>query len=174
MSTAGILSTFSLQGRTALVTGGYRGLGLAFARGLAQAGADVVIGGRTGGLRRGRGHPGRRDRPHRRRRRARRHRPVIGAGRGRDRNRADRAARRPRQQRRSCIHRPALEIPEHEWRQVFDVNVHGLWSMSQTVARHPPPTAAAPSSTSAPSPRPSSTVRSGSRPTTRRRRRCTS
>ena len=44
MSTAGILSTFSLQGRTALVTGGYRGLSLAFARGLAQAGADVVIG----------------------------------------------------------------------------------------------------------------------------------
>ncbi|RAL03267.1 putative lung carbonyl reductase [Aspergillus ibericus CBS 121593] len=37
------MSRFSLQGRTALVTGGARGCGLAFARGLAQAGADVAI-----------------------------------------------------------------------------------------------------------------------------------
>ena len=28
-----VLDTFSLAGKTALVTGGYRGLGLAFARG---------------------------------------------------------------------------------------------------------------------------------------------
>ncbi|HEY0473884.1 MAG TPA: SDR family NAD(P)-dependent oxidoreductase, partial [Kribbella sp.] len=41
-----ILDSFSLSGRTAIVTGGYRGLGLAFARGLAEAGADVVIGAR--------------------------------------------------------------------------------------------------------------------------------
>ncbi|KAL4802008.1 FAD binding domain protein [Aspergillus unguis] len=34
---------FSLQGRTALVTGGGRGCGLAFARGLAEAGADVAV-----------------------------------------------------------------------------------------------------------------------------------
>lgn len=34
---------FSLQGRTALVTGGARGCGLAFARGLAEAGAHVAI-----------------------------------------------------------------------------------------------------------------------------------
>ncbi|KAJ6020871.1 hypothetical protein N7540_006375 [Penicillium herquei] len=37
------MSKFSLQGRTALVTGGARGCGLAFARGLAEAGADVAI-----------------------------------------------------------------------------------------------------------------------------------
>ncbi|KEF58508.1 uncharacterized protein A1O9_06434 [Exophiala aquamarina CBS 119918] len=36
-------STFSLKGRTALVTGGARGCGLAFAQGLAEAGADVAI-----------------------------------------------------------------------------------------------------------------------------------
>ncbi|PGH14408.1 hypothetical protein AJ79_03051 [Helicocarpus griseus UAMH5409] len=34
---------FSLKGRTALVTGGARGCGLAFAEGLAEAGADVAV-----------------------------------------------------------------------------------------------------------------------------------
>ncbi|TVY41094.1 L-xylulose reductase [Lachnellula subtilissima] len=37
------MSRFSLKGRTALVTGGARGCGLAFAQGLAEAGADVAI-----------------------------------------------------------------------------------------------------------------------------------
>ncbi|MCJ8518687.1 gluconate 5-dehydrogenase [Pseudorhizobium tarimense] len=36
---------FSLEGRTALVTGSSRGLGLAIARGLAEAGASVVLNG---------------------------------------------------------------------------------------------------------------------------------
>ncbi|EXJ81518.1 hypothetical protein A1O1_07582 [Capronia coronata CBS 617.96] len=37
------MSRFSLKGRTALVTGGARGCGLAFAQGLAEAGANVAI-----------------------------------------------------------------------------------------------------------------------------------
>ncbi|OCL10653.1 short-chain dehydrogenase/reductase SDR [Glonium stellatum] len=37
------MSRFSLKGRTALVTGGARGCGLAFAEGLAEAGADIAI-----------------------------------------------------------------------------------------------------------------------------------
>lgn len=39
---------FDLNGKTALVTGSSRGLGLVFARGLAQAGATVVLNGRSG------------------------------------------------------------------------------------------------------------------------------
>ena len=41
-----ILDSFDLAGRTALVTGSSTGIGLALARGLAQAGATVVLNGR--------------------------------------------------------------------------------------------------------------------------------
>lgn len=34
---------FSLEGHTALVTGGTRGIGLAVAIGLAEAGADILL-----------------------------------------------------------------------------------------------------------------------------------
>lgn len=38
---------FSLHGQRILITGGYRGLGFAMARGLAQAGAEVALNGRS-------------------------------------------------------------------------------------------------------------------------------
>ena len=41
------LTLFDLQGRRALITGSSQGIGLALAKGLAAAGADVVLNGRT-------------------------------------------------------------------------------------------------------------------------------
>ena len=42
-----VLKSFDLSGRTALVTGSSAGIGLALARGLAGAGATVVLNGRN-------------------------------------------------------------------------------------------------------------------------------
>jgi NAD(P)-dependent dehydrogenase (short-subunit alcohol dehydrogenase family) len=32
-----------------------------------------------------------------------------------------------------CFHRPAFEVPEDEWRAVWDVNVDGVWNCSRVV-----------------------------------------
>ena len=33
----------------------------------------------------------------------------------------------------ACVHRPALEVTDEEWRQVWEVNVDGLWHCSRIV-----------------------------------------
>lgn len=42
-SSASVLNMFSLEGHTAVVTGGTRGIGQAVAVGLAEAGADILL-----------------------------------------------------------------------------------------------------------------------------------
>ena len=42
-----VLDTFQLTGRRALITGSSAGIGLALAEALAQAGAHVILNGRT-------------------------------------------------------------------------------------------------------------------------------
>jgi len=132
-----VLSRFSLAGRTAVVTGGYRGLGLAFARALAQAGADVVIGARNGDASADvaaelASETGRR---------------VVGVradvrDRGDVDNLVDRAVADTGRldvlvnNAGTCFHRPALEVPDEEFQQVFDINVYGLWLLSTAAARH--------------------------------------
>jgi NAD(P)-dependent dehydrogenase (short-subunit alcohol dehydrogenase family) len=130
------IQAFSLSGRRALVTGGSRGLGLAFARALGQAGADVAILARdsdanaaavaalaadgvqaygvAADLTLGTELEGAVA-------------SVIGRLGGLDIlvNNAG-----------TVVHKPALEVSDEEWTAVFDLNVRAVWSMSVTVARH--------------------------------------
>jgi NAD(P)-dependent dehydrogenase (short-subunit alcohol dehydrogenase family) len=130
-----VLDTFSLEGRTALVTGGNRGLGRAFAVALAEAGADVAVVGRDG--QRGADVAAEVER------RGRRALSVV----------AD--VTKPADVERavaSCvsslgrldvlvnnagvaIHRPAMEVPDEEWDSVLDLNLTALWRCSRAAAR---------------------------------------
>ncbi|WP_369052919.1 SDR family NAD(P)-dependent oxidoreductase [Kineococcus terrestris] len=133
---SGVLDRFSLAGRTALVTGGYRGLGRAFAQALAEAGADVVVAARDEA------------------------RSVAAA-----REIADSTGRRTLGLRLdvtsraeveaaverttaelgglhvlvnnagACVHRPALEVTDDEYEEVMTTNVKGVWLPSQVAAR---------------------------------------
>jgi NAD(P)-dependent dehydrogenase (short-subunit alcohol dehydrogenase family) len=109
-----VLDAFRLDGKVAVVTGGHRGIGRAVATALEQAGARVVIAARSPG-------PG----------------GVVC-------DVTDVASVRAMVDEVGpidvlvnnagiCFHRPALEVPDEEWRTVFDVNVDGVWNCSRVV-----------------------------------------
>lgn len=131
-----VMDRFDLTGRTAVVTGSTRGLGRAFARALSEAGADVVIVGRDGAA-------------------AAEVEQELAAAGGRSitvlgdvRLRADveRVLARAVEafgrvdvlvnNAGTCIHKPALDVTDAEWREVMGVNVDGLFIASQVFGRH--------------------------------------
>ncbi|GAA3568681.1 glucose 1-dehydrogenase [Microlunatus spumicola] len=133
---SGVLDGFSLAGRTALVTGGNRGLGEAFARGLAEAGARVMIASRD----------------------AAQNEVAI------EKMRADglqveslvaditqdadveRMVQETIERLGSidvlvnnagiCYHRDSWDVPDDEWDHVFNLNVRALFKCSRAVGTH--------------------------------------
>jgi NAD(P)-dependent dehydrogenase (short-subunit alcohol dehydrogenase family) len=123
-----VLDAFRLDGRVAVVTGGNRGIGLAVARALGEAGARVAIAARE--------HSRTED---------------VAGELGALAVRADVTNAASVQEMLDtvtralgpvdvlvnnagvCFHRPALEVPDEEWRAVWDVNVDGVWHCSRAV-----------------------------------------
>ena len=130
-----VLDSFLLDGKVAVVTGGNTGLGEAFAHALAEAGAKVAIAARTG----------------------ERSQSVAAAieEKGATAVAVELDVTVPAQvdgmlqtvgehlgpvdvlvnNAGTGYHRPAAEVSRAEWLEVFDVNVHGLWTCAQTVGR---------------------------------------
>jgi NAD(P)-dependent dehydrogenase (short-subunit alcohol dehydrogenase family) len=123
-----VLDSFRLDGKVAVVTGGNRGLGHAFARALREAGARVVVAARD--------HD-----------RSERVASELGgtAVAADVTDPASVAAMLDTVTEQLgpvdvlvnnagvCFHRPAVDVPEEEWRAVWDVNVDGLWHCCRTV-----------------------------------------
>jgi NAD(P)-dependent dehydrogenase (short-subunit alcohol dehydrogenase family) len=131
-----VLSRFRVDGRTAVVTGATRGLGRAFARALAEVGANVVVVGRDAEA-------------------AAEVEAELAALGGESlvviadiTSRADIEAVRDSAIARfgaidilvnnagTCVHRSALEVTEAEWRQVMDLNLDALWAACQVFGAH--------------------------------------
>ena len=131
-----VLGTFSMAGKRALVTGGNRGLGLAFARGLAEAGASVVIAARDRARNaaavdqlRSEGHDA--------------HAVATDVTDGTQVEAMIAFAVETLggldtvvNNSGVAIHRPALEVPDEEWDAVVGLNLRALWKVSTAAARH--------------------------------------
>jgi len=130
-----VLDTFSLSGKVSVVTGGNRGIGRALATALAEAGSDIVL-----LVRDGDGTAA-----------AVAELETLGVSA----LAVTADVTDPQQVQRAvdevlsrlgqvdvlvnnagtCIHRPALDVTEEEWRSVMDVNVDGVWHCSQAFGR---------------------------------------
>ncbi|MGF9660843.1 glucose 1-dehydrogenase [Arthrobacter crystallopoietes] len=130
-----VLEKYTLNGRTALVTGATRGLGRAFARALAEAGADVVVHGRdTAAATEVKNEIESLGRT-----------AHVVLGELTDRAGVDAVAAQAAElsggvdilinNAGACIHRPALEVSDDEWSHVIDTNLTALWQMSQAVGK---------------------------------------
>lgn len=126
-----VLDAFDLAGRVAVVTGGNRGLGLAFARALGEAGARVAIAARDAERCAGALSELKAVSP-----------DAIAVT-------ADITSREDVHKMLgivteslgpvdilvnnagACIHRPSLEVTPDEWSQVLRVNLDGLWNCCQ-------------------------------------------
>ena len=131
-----VLDSFSLAGQTAVVTGGTRGLGRAFARALAEAGANIVVVGRDAVAAAD----------------VESEISALGAGvktviadvtlrEDVERMLADTVTAFGRadvliNNAGACIHKPAVDVTDADWRAVMDVNLDGVWLTSQVFGRH--------------------------------------
>jgi NAD(P)-dependent dehydrogenase (short-subunit alcohol dehydrogenase family) len=131
-----VLDSFDLTGRVAVVTGANRGIGRSLAVALAEAGSDVAVVVRDTsasaplleelkglGVRAGAFAADVTDKAA-----MERVSQEIVSERGKVDILVNNAG--------ACIHRPALEVPEAEWRQVIDVNITGVWNGCQAFGRH--------------------------------------
>ena len=131
-----VMDRFAMKDRTAVVTGSTRGLGRAFARALAEAGANIVVVGRDADAAR------------------EVEAELASVGAATATVLADVTVRADVERiltrtveafgradvlvnnAGTCIHKPALDVTDEEWRQVMDVNLDGLWIASQVFGRH--------------------------------------
>jgi NAD(P)-dependent dehydrogenase (short-subunit alcohol dehydrogenase family) len=131
-----VFDSFDLSGRSAVVTGATRGLGRAFARALGEAGANIMVVGRDSiaaadvqaeiaslGVEVATVIA---DVTHRDDVERMLAQTVAAFG------RADILINNAG----ACIHKPAVDVTDADWRAVMDVNLDAVWVASQVFGRH--------------------------------------